>query len=63
MTRVGRGFTPRHPSTDARALSNVEGQAGREGPPYGYETGSTRVLRDLRALRASVSESHQREAA
>ena len=32
---VGRGFTPRHPSTDARgALSYVEGQAGRKGPPH-----------------------------
>jgi len=32
---VGRGFTPRHPSTAARgALSIVEGQPGRKGPPY-----------------------------
>jgi hypothetical protein len=31
MTHVGRGFTPR--------------QAGRKGPPYGYETGSKHPVR------------------
>jgi uncharacterized protein (DUF885 family) len=50
MTYVGRGFTPRHPSTDARgALSTVEGQAGREDPPY------RRVLTVLALLVASVA--------
>ena len=40
---VGRGFTLRHPSTVARgALSPVEGQAGREGPPSGDERAATR---------------------
>jgi hypothetical protein len=50
-SHVGRGFTPRHPSTSARgALSEVEGQAGRKGPPYELvASGTERPMRGCEA--------------
>jgi hypothetical protein len=44
ITYVGRGFTPR--------------QAGREGPPYGYETGSGQLSVAVRSGSLAIQNPH-----